>query len=41
VLLADGCAAFSPEVHATAIEALRSVAEVTTVAAAIAEIAAL
>jgi ureidoacrylate peracid hydrolase len=37
VLLADGCAAFSPKVHETAIEALRSVAPVTTVAGAMAE----
>jgi len=38
VLLSDGCAAFSPEVHVTAVEALRSIAPVTTVARAMAEI---
>jgi nicotinamidase-related amidase len=35
-LLEDGCAAFSEAVHAAAVEALRPVAEVTTVAAALA-----
>jgi ureidoacrylate peracid hydrolase len=38
ILLSDGCAAFSSKVHETAIEALRSVAPVTTVAGAMAEI---
>jgi ureidoacrylate peracid hydrolase len=32
VLLEDGCAAFSEEVHRTSVEALRSVAEITTCA---------
>jgi ureidoacrylate peracid hydrolase len=30
VLLEDGCAAFSEEVHRTSVAALRSVAEITT-----------
>jgi ureidoacrylate peracid hydrolase len=30
VLLQDGCAAFSEEIHRTSVEALRSVAEITT-----------
>jgi ureidoacrylate peracid hydrolase len=38
VLLSDGCAAFSPKVHDTAVEALRPVAPVMTVAEAMAEI---
>ena len=38
VLLSDGCAAFSPKVHDTAVEALRPVAPVVTVAEAMAEI---
>jgi nicotinamidase-related amidase len=41
VLLSDGCAAFSPKVHETAVEALRPVAPVLTVAEAMAEIGAL
>jgi nicotinamidase-related amidase len=36
VLLADGCAAFSPEIHETAVAALRPVASVTSIAEAIA-----
>ena len=35
-LLSDGCAAFSPEVHETAVAALRPVAQVSTVAEALA-----
>lgn len=38
VVLSDGCAAFTPEVHATAIEALRPVSRVTTVADMLAEL---
>lgn len=34
-VLADGCAAFSPQVHNAAIEGLRPVADITTVAAAL------
>ena len=34
-VLADGCAAFTPEVHRIAVEALRPVANVTTVQEAI------
>jgi len=34
-VLADGCAAFSPQVHHAAIEGLRPVADITTVAAAL------
>ena len=37
-VLEDGCAAFSPEVHRTAIEALRPVCRIATVAEAIEEI---
>jgi len=40
VVLADGCAAFSREVHETAIEALRPVCAVTNIAAALAELGA-
>ena len=36
LLLEDGCAAFSEEVHRTSVEALRSVAEITTCAELIA-----
>jgi len=39
VVLSDGCAAFTPEVHATAIDALRPVSRVATVAEMLAEIA--
>jgi ureidoacrylate peracid hydrolase len=39
-VLADGCAAFSPEVHDTAIAALRPVARIATVADFLAEISA-
>jgi nicotinamidase-related amidase len=35
-LLEDGCAAFSPTVHNAAVEGLRPVADVTTIAEAIA-----
>jgi ureidoacrylate peracid hydrolase len=38
VLLSDGCAAFSPPVHETAIAALRVISPVMTVAEAIAEL---
>ncbi len=38
VVLSNGCAAFTPEVHATAIEALRPVSRVTTVADMLAEL---
>jgi len=38
VLLSDGCAAFSPPVHETALAALRAVSPVMTVAEAIAEL---
>ena len=38
-VLADGCAAFSPDVHETAIAALRPVARVATIAEAMAGIA--
>jgi len=41
VLLSDVCAAFSPKVHDTAVEALRSVAPVVTVAEAMTEVGAL
>lgn len=37
-VLEDGCAAFSPAVHATAIEALRPVCRVASVAEAVAEV---
>jgi ureidoacrylate peracid hydrolase len=39
VVLEDGCAAFSPAVHATAIEALRPVCRVASIAEITAEIA--
>lgn len=38
VVLEDGCAAFSPSVHQAAIEGLRPVARITTIAGALAEI---
>jgi len=38
-VLEDGCAAFTPALHATAIEALRPVASIATVAEALAEFA--
>ncbi|HEX8164956.1 MAG TPA: cysteine hydrolase [Beijerinckiaceae bacterium] len=38
-VLSDGCAAFSPEVHETAIAALRPVCRVATIAEAMAELA--
>jgi nicotinamidase-related amidase len=38
IVLEDGCAAFSPETHRTAIEALRPVAQITTIAAMLAEL---
>lgn len=41
VLLSDGCAAFSAEVHDTAVAALRPVCPVLTVAQALAELSAL
>jgi nicotinamidase-related amidase len=37
-LLEDGCAAFSPEVHRIAVEALRPVARIATIAEALAEL---
>lgn len=39
IVIEDGCAAFSPEVHQTAIDALRPVGRVATIADMIAEIA--
>lgn len=39
IVIEDGCAAFSPEVHRTAIDALRPVGRVATIAEMIAEIA--
>jgi nicotinamidase-related amidase len=39
-VLSDGCAAFSPQVHQTAIDALRPVAHICTVAEALAALAA-
>ena len=39
VVLSDGCAAFTPAVHATAIDALRPVCAVSTVAVALDELA--
>ncbi|MBE9605519.1 cysteine hydrolase [Acetobacteraceae bacterium H6797] len=39
-VLSDGCAAFSKEVHETAIDALRPVARVTTIAETLAEVTA-
>jgi nicotinamidase-related amidase len=41
VLLSDGCAAFSPEVHETAVAALKPLSHVMTVAKALAELSAL
>ena len=41
VLLSDGCAAFSPEVHETAVAALKPLSPVMTVAQALAELSAL
>ncbi|WP_284176735.1 isochorismatase family cysteine hydrolase [Rhabdaerophilum sp. SD176] len=38
IVLEDGCAAFSPETHRTAIEALRPVARIATIAEMLAEI---
>ncbi|OYU47715.1 MAG: cysteine hydrolase [Rhizobiales bacterium PAR1] len=38
ILLEDGCAAFSPEVHKTAVDALRPVGRVASIAEMIAEI---
>jgi ureidoacrylate peracid hydrolase len=38
ILLEDGCAAFSPEVHRTAVDALRPVGRIATIAQMIAEI---
>ncbi len=38
IVIEDGCAAFSPEVHRTAIDALRPVGRVATIAEMIAEI---
>ena len=40
VVLEDGCAAFSPVVHATAIDALRPICRVATIADILTEIAA-
>ena len=40
IVLEDGCAAFSPDVHATAIDALRPVCRVATIADMLTEIAA-
>ncbi len=37
-VLEDGCAAFSPEIHATAIAALKPVARIATVAEVLAEV---
>ena len=39
IVLEDGCAAFSPDVHATAIDALRPVCRVATIADILTEIA--
>ena len=39
VVLEDGCAAFTPEVHATAIDALRPVSRVARIADLMAELA--
>ena len=39
-VLEDGCAAFSPEVHHTAIAGLRTVARITTIGEAMRELAA-
>ena len=38
ILLEDGCAAFSPETHRTAVDALRPVGRVATIAEMTAEI---
>ena len=38
VVLTDGCAAFTPALHDTAIAALRAVGRIATVAEAIAEV---
>jgi nicotinamidase-related amidase len=38
IVLEDGCAAFSPKVHQTAIDALRPVGRIATIAAMFAEI---
>jgi nicotinamidase-related amidase len=38
IVLEDGCAAFSPKVHQTAIDALRPVGRIVTIAAMLAEI---
>ena len=38
IVLEDGCAAFTPEVHRTAIDALRPVGRVATVAEMLAEV---
>jgi ureidoacrylate peracid hydrolase len=38
IVLEDGCAAFSPKVHQTAIDALRPVGRIATIAAMLAEI---
>jgi nicotinamidase-related amidase len=38
ILIEDGCAAFSPETHRTAVDALRPVARVATIAEMLAEI---
>jgi nicotinamidase-related amidase len=35
-VLADGCAAFSPKVHDVALDALRPVSEIATIAATLA-----
>jgi ureidoacrylate peracid hydrolase len=40
IVLEDGCAAFSPEVHKTAIDALRPVGRVASIAEMMTEIAA-
>ena len=40
IVLEDGCAAFSPEVHRAAIEGLRPVARITTISDAMKELAA-
>ncbi len=40
IVLEDGCAAFSPEVHRAAIEGLRPVARITTISEAMRELAA-
>jgi ureidoacrylate peracid hydrolase len=40
VLLSDGCAAFSPQLHETAVAALRPVTAAMTIAEALAELSA-